>query len=414
MVPHPDPQRRRLGVALLLAFTALLAGCVPSERPAAPPVAVPPPPEKLVLRPLAFAALAGWREDGQGAALEAFKRSCRRMVALDDARPMGGDGAAGSVGDWKPACRAAERVGAGDAAARDFFETEFTPFAATSTEREAGLFTGYYEIELKGSRRRSARFSAPIYRRPDDMINVDLGLFRDSLKGQTLTGKVVGTALRPYDDRATIEGGTLRNRNLELIWAEDPVAVFFLQIQGSGRVTLEDGTVFRVGYAAQNGHGYVPIGRPMRERGLLPPDDVSMQSIRAWLKANPAQAAAVMNENPSYVFFREITGEGPIGSQGVALTPGRSLAVDRAFHAMGTPVWLDATHPAATPGAPPQTLRRLLIAQDTGGAIRGAIRGDVFWGHGAEAEEIAGRMKDQGRVTVLLPRLVAARRVPGS
>ncbi|HEX6977888.1 MAG TPA: MltA domain-containing protein, partial [Alphaproteobacteria bacterium] len=197
-----------------------------------------------------------------------------------------------------------------------------------------------------------------------------------------------------------IDEGALEGRNLELVWVADPIDAFFLHIQGSGRVRLADGSTIRVGYAAQNGHPYLAIGRPLIDRGAIPKDKVSMQSIRAWLAANPDEAERIMWLNASYVFFRELEGEGPLGAQGVPLTPGRSLAVDRRHIPLGAPIWLDTTLP--TEGTPP--FRRLMVAQDTGGAIRGPLRGDVFWGHGSDAAERAGRMRSTGRMWILLPR----------
>jgi membrane-bound lytic murein transglycosylase A len=219
--------------------------------------------------------------------------------------------------------------------------------------------------------------------------------------------------LKPYEDRGAIEAGALANRNLELVWLDDASDAFFLQVQGSGLVQLPDGNLKRVGFAAQNGHPYVALGKVMIDRGLLPREDVTMQSIRAWLHANPAAAPELLRQNPSYVFFRELPApkddsDGPLGAQGLALLPGRSLAVDRSHFALGMPLWLAATHPAPQPPHAAQPLRRLMVMQDTGGAIRGAVRGDVFWGHGEAAEAIAGRMKHSGRYWLLVPRNVAA------
>jgi membrane-bound lytic murein transglycosylase A len=222
------------------------------------------------------------------------------------------------------------------------------------------------------------------------------------MKGERIAGRVIDGRLRPYEDRARIEGGALKGRDLEMVWVDDAVDAFFLHIQGSGRVVMEDGSVMRVGYAGQNGHPYVAVGRELIARGVLTKENVSMQSIREWLRANPGEAAGLMNKNPSFVFFRPLDGEGPQGAQGVALTPGRSLAVDRSFVPYGLPVWLDAQDPLD--GA--ARLRRLMVAQDTGGAIRGPVRGDVFWGHGDDAELRAGKMKSPGRYHLLIPRTV--------
>jgi membrane-bound lytic murein transglycosylase A len=239
---------------------------------------------------------------------------------------------------------------------------------------------------------------------------VDLGEFRPELRGQRIAGNVVNGNLRPYPARAGINQGAIDNRADVLVWVDDAVDAFFLEIQGSGRVVLQDGRVLRLGYAAQNGQPYVAIGRTLIERGALTRETVSMQSIRAWLAANPAEARAVMETNPSYVFFRVLDGDGPLGAEGVALTPGRSLAVDRSLIAMGVPLWLDAQDPLS----PDARIRRMMMAQDTGGAIRGAVRGDVFWGAGADAAERAGKMRSPGRYWLLLPQAIAERRLRGS
>jgi membrane-bound lytic murein transglycosylase A len=294
---------------------------------------------------------------------------------------------------------------ADEATARAFLEAEFRPLALSDGGEAEGLFTGYYEPLLRGSRRQGGAFRTPLLARPDDMVAVELGQFREAWRGERVVGRVVDGALRPYESRAEIEGGALSGRARPLAWVDDPVDAFFLQIQGSGRVALAEGGEMRVGYAAQNGHGYVPVGRILADRGEIPREQVSMQSIRAWMARDARAAQDLMNANPSYVFFRELTGDGPIGSEGVALVPGRSLAVDRAHVALGVPVWLDAQDPLDEA----RRVRRLLVAQDTGGAIRGVVRGDVFWGAGEEAAERAGRMRSRGRTWVLLPRDLAAR-----
>jgi membrane-bound lytic murein transglycosylase A len=361
--------------------------------------------ERLVLKPASFEDLPGWSRDDLSQALPALLRSCRRLLG----RPLGEAlGIAGTAGDWKAACEAAARIPARPDAARMFFEARFQPFAASADDEPEGLFTGYYEPLLHGSRTRSDRYRVPLYLRPSDLVMVDLGAFREELKGQRIAGRVEEGSLVPYPDRKAIESGALAGRDLELVWVDDPIDAFFLQIQGSGRIRLEDGgdagREIRVGYAAQNGHPYFAIGRDLIERGALTEETVSMQSIRRWLEEHPDEADDVMDRNASYVFFEELKGEGPLGAEGVALTPGRSLAVDLHHWPLGVPVWLDAEAPSPRPGEPDRPLRRLLVAQDTGGAIQGAVRGDVFWGHGEDAAEIAGRMKHRGRMWVLLPR----------
>jgi len=395
------------GVVLALSFALLaLLGLVFAwlTRP------VPPPrPPKLALERVAFANLPGWREDRVAEAVPALLRSCAVFDRAKDDRDLG---LAGTPADWREACAAANKLGADDAHA--FFERWFVPFAATESGKAVGLFTGYYEASLKGSRTRSERYRTPLYKRPPDLITANLGLFSDELKGKRIAGRVKDGELAPFPARKEIEAGALAGKGLELVWVDDPVDAFFLQIQGSGRVALDDGSELRVGYAAQNGRDYVPIGRKLIERGALARENVSMQSIRKWLADNPDQADGVMNENPSFVFFRELKGDGPVGAQGVALTAGRSIAVDRRHVPYGLPLWLETQAPDADAAKPDGAFHRLMVAQDTGGAIRGAVRGDVFWGYGEEAAGRAGRMKHPGRWFLLLPKAAATRLAPGS
>jgi len=390
----------RSGLVWLLA-ALLVAACAPKA----------PPPDRLTLAATDFDHLAGWRADTAGAALAALRKSCDAFAKQAAETPIGPGGLAGTAGEWRAPCSAAATIDAGDdAAARSFFESEFRPFKLANNEEATGLFTGYYEAELRGSRRREGAFATPLLKRPSDLVMVELGLFRPAWRGERIAGRVEAGQLKPYASRAEIERGALAQRNLELFWVDDPVDAFFVQIQGSGRIRLPDGATARIGYDGQNGQAYVPIGRLLAERGEVPRDAVSMQTIRGWLAAHPDKAAALMNENPSYVFFREMSGDGPLGAQGVVLTAGRSLAVDRAFLPLGVPLWLDLEDPAEGNGR----LRRLVVAQDTGGAIRGPVRGDLFWGFGPQAAERAGMMKDRGTYYLLLPRDVAARRTATS
>lgn len=383
--------RLGLSAALLLG---LLAGC------AVPIVPKPPEPDKLTLTPVGFGDLPGWNSDKISAALPALRQSCVKLAAVPAERPLGVPGLGGVHGDWREPCRIAKTIGGDDGAARSFFERWFQPYRAANNANPKGLFTGYFEPELRGSKTRTARHATPLYKRPSDLVLVELGDFAEDLTGKRIAGRVTAGKLKPYEDRAALAGGSLAGKNLELAWVDDPVDAFFLHIQGSGRVILPDGKTIRVGYDGHNGHAYRPIGKDLVERGALAQDDVSLQTIRAWLKAHPSEATAMMNRNRSFIFFRELTGEGPQGAQGVALTPGRSLAVDKRFVPLGLPVWLDTTDPLDGK----QPLRRLLIAQDTGGAIKGPVRGDVFWGHGPEALERAGRMKQEGGYYLLVPR----------
>jgi membrane-bound lytic murein transglycosylase A len=398
---------RALGAALLILV--LVTACQPptglvSDKPI----------DELALKPVTFAALQGWADADMRAALVAFTGSCRKILARGDGDAFGGDKAYGTVGAWRSACQAALQTSAPNAAsARQFFETWFAPAQAFNRAEPVGLFTGYYEPELLGSRKPTAQFATPLYARPSDLVAVDLGAFRPNLKGERITGRVEGAKLVPYDTRAAIVGGALRDRSAVVAYVDDPTAAFFLQVQGSGRVRFADGAVVRVAYDGQNGHPYTAVGRVLVDRGEIAREALSMQAIRAWLKANPGKAPALLNENASFVFFKEQPLADPSlgaeGAQGVALTAEASLAVDLRFHGLGAPMWVEGSAPADSEGAADVAFRRLLIAQDTGGAIRGPVRGDVYWGSSARAESVAGRMAHKGQLFVLLPKTVVAR-----
>lgn len=295
----------------------------------------------------------------------------------------------------------ARAVPAGDAArARAFFERAFTPYEGADSRGVDALITGYYEPIVHGALRPGGRYRTPLYQPPPELISIDLGLFREALKGERLVGRIEKGRVVPMPTRAEIEAGALKDRGLEIAWLADPIDAFFLHIQGSGRVRLDDGRTIGVGYAAKNGHTYTAIGRELVRRGALAADEVSMQTIRAWLKRNPAEAPTLMAENASFVFFRLTDGQGAVGSQGVVLTPGRSLAVDPAHLPYGLPVWIET----ADPLSPARPMARLAVAQDSGGAIKGPLRFDLFWGAGAEAEAAAGAMKSRGRAVLLAPK----------
>ena len=354
----------------------------------------------LSLTQATYSDLSGWNEDDHAQALVALSKSCKRFLK-QDAEKSAGLGM--KTGDWQGLCRDLGKPShATSAQAKNFFETHFTPWKASAAGAgDTGLFTGYYEASLSGSRTRGGKYQHPLRGKPGDLVMVELGDFSEELKGKRIAGRVKNGTLKPYEDRAAIEAGKLPDdQDRVLFWVDDPVDVFFLQIQGSGRVALPDGSSVRVGYDGQNGHAYYAIGRELIKRGHLTKEQVSMDSIRAWLEAHPDQADELMNLNKSYVFMKEQNEEGPIGGENVALTPGRSLAIDRAKVPYGIPVWLDAGAPVE--GHPP--LKRLMVAQDTGGAIKGAVRGDVFFGYGSAAEALAGPMKSQGRYWFLLPK----------
>ena len=347
-----------------------------------------------------FDALPGWT-DNAGFDAVALKRSCLQLVKNGTARPVQTSGA-----DWVPFC---SQVNAAitPAALRDLIASTLKPYRLNPND--SGLFTGYYEPLLRASRTRDATYAVPIYERPANLVEVDLGAFRDSLKGQKITGRLTdgkrGKTLLPFYDRAAIADGKLGSDDV-LLWAADPVDVFFLEVQGSGRAQLPDGTTIRLGFDAQNGYGYTAIGKVLKDRGEIAPP-VSMDKIRAWLAAHPKQRQDILNTNQSYVFFRELPGNkddsGPIGAANLPLTPQRSLAVDKSLYSYNQPLWL------ATTTSDGQPLQRLMLVQDTGGAITGVVRGDVFWGFGDEAARQAGRMQQPGALYVLLPNNVAVK-----
>lgn len=378
-----------LAVLAVSVGVTILSGCSSSE-PARPrsqagsaSVRVPSSPGVVELTPVRFADVPGWKADHHADAMEALRRSCPKFMTrnslqwLDPSRPQ-----LGRVADWQQLCGTATLVASGDQPAREFFEGWFVPYAVTDGGDPRGLFTGYYEPTLHGSWVRTGRYTVPLYRPPPEAKS--------------------GRASLP--SRARIEAGALAGRGLEFMWLDDPVDAFFLHIQGSGQVQMTDGSYVRVGYAGKNGHPYTAIGGTLIQMGEIPREEMSMQAIRAWLITHPDQAPSLMASNASYVFFRVVDGEGPVGAQGVPLRPGRSIAVDSSQVPYGVPVFLDTTDPI-DPSAP---LRRLLVAQDTGGAIKGPIRGDVFWGSGDAAALAAGLMKQEGRWFMLLPRTAAA------
>jgi membrane-bound lytic murein transglycosylase A len=378
-----------------MGLSLLLAGCGTSP-PGTPPK---PPAPQLTLAPVGFDALPGWRDDRTAEALAAFVKSCAVLDRQADNATVGPAVLGMKASAWRTPCAVARTTPANDVAARNFFAQQFTPYRAGNAGDSDGLFTGYYEPLLRGARQEGGRYRTPILKRPPDLVMVDLGRFRPAWHGERIAGRVVAGNLIPYPNRAEIEHGALNANQLALLWVDDPVDAFFLQVQGSGRVELPNGGSVRLGYDGQNGQAYVAIGKVLVDRGELTPENVSLQSIRAWIKAHPDQATALMDQNPSYVFFREQPGDGPIGSEGVVLSPGRSLAVDRNFVPLGVPVYL-----AADGNNLP--LRRLMVAQDTGGAITGPVRGDVFWGFGPDAEAKAGAMRARGSYFLLLPKTV--------
>ena len=338
----------------------------------------------------------GWHDDRHAEAWPALLQNC-------------GSSRAHGL-EWTPICRAAGAlVAPDDATARAFFEQWFEPHRIHANDgASSGLITGYFEPVLQGSRTRDARFRYPIRTRPADLVVVDLATLYPELRGKTVRGRLVGNRVLPYPARAEIDAQTEPDTADVLLWVDDPYALFFLHIQGSGRVVLPDGETVAVGYADQNGHPYVALGKCLIDRGLMSAESVTLPALRAWLESHPASARELMNCNPSYVFFTERNlppGTGPIGSMQVPLTPLRSVAVDPSFIALATPLWLATDYPQTR-----VPLRRLVFAQDTGGAIRGPVRADLFCGNSKEAELLAGTLKQSGELFALLPRTRIARR----
>lgn len=353
-----------------------------------------------------YSALDGWQQDDHGAALTAFLKSCELILTRQASTPMPEAYIAGTHGDWQPACHAAVSIDPDkEVETRGFFEQYFTPLEVYFNGETKGTFTGYHEPLLHGSFTKTDRYSVPLYKKPADLIKIDLGAFRKEYKGVSLRGTIKDNQLVPYSDRADIVDGALDAQQLELLWVDSDVDAFFLQVQGSGRVQLEDGSIIGIGYADKNGQPYRSIGRIAVESGIMTLAETNAQSLKKWLKDNPDRLRWLLDQNTSYVFFRLLENtDGPYGSAAVTLTAERSLAVDRMHLPLHAPVWVDATRPdqydKSNQNVP---FQRLMIAQDTGGAIKGAIRGDVFWGFGEKADELAGRMNNKGRLVLLLP-----------
>jgi membrane-bound lytic murein transglycosylase A len=362
---------------------------IPVPLPELPPAPAP------VLTPSTFAALPGWQQDDLRQAWPAFMASCGVLVRKEE---------------WKPACTAARAVAANDAGAvRGFFEAWFVPNQVRAADgADTGLITGYYEAALRGARKRGGAFQTPLYAVPDDLLTIDLSSLYPELKGKRVRGKLLGKKVVPYSARADMGSANVAGK--ELLYVDDPVEAFFLEVQGSGRVLLADsGDTVRVSYADQNGHPYKAIGRWLVEQGELTQEQATAQGIKAWIAAHPTRRQELFNVNPSYVFFREERipdpNVGPKGALGVPLSPGRSVAIDPGMLPLGAPIFLSTTESNSE-----VPMQRLVMGQDTGGAIRGAVRADFFFGFGDDAMEKAGRMKQRGQLWVLLPQPAASAR----
>jgi membrane-bound lytic murein transglycosylase A len=383
---------------IIVASIVLLSACA---RPTAPPVAERPSLQEPVveeplveeeiptLQAVSWQEVSGWLQDNPALALSAFQKSCTALRWREE---------------WQSACQAAVNLERGtESEVRAFFESNFVPHQVSQSDGSTeGLMTGYYVPDLQGSRTASKECPYPLYGRPDDLLTIDLSEVYPDLGNYRLRGRIDGHRVIPYWDRAAIDSREKPLTGQELFWVADPVELFFLHIQGSGRILLDNGERVMVNYADQNGHPYRSIGKYLLDRGVMTRDQMSMQNIRAWAAENPGEVGSLLNQNPSYVFFRELESgvQSPPGALGVPLTPGRSLAVDRRYVPLGAPVFVETSWPNSD-----KPLQRLMMAQDTGGAIKGKIRGDYFWGMGDQAGSQAGRMKQSARFWVLLPKV---------
>ncbi len=408
--------RYRAGAVLVAAVIAGLGGCAappakraarppspPLARLACPPVKVPacpatpaplppaaPPVESRgKLEPAAWSELPAWATQPLRPSLDAFARSCSVLAERSE---------------WKAVCDAALALpaAAGEAEVVRFFESSFDPYRVVNPDDSTtGMITGYYEPLLHGSRTRTRRYRYPIYAAPPDLLTIDLSSVYPDLKHRRLRGRIEGSRVVPYFSREDIDSDPTPLKGLEIAWIDDPIDVFFLHIQGSGQIELPDHQRIRVGYADQNGQPFRSLGALLIRRGEIPPEQASMQGIKRWARRHPRKLKAYLDANPSYVFFRELSSDlpGPIGALGVPLTPERSIAVDARVVPLGAPVYLATTRPDTD-----EPLDRLMVAQDTGGAINGAVRADFYWGFGDAAGYEAGKMRQSGRMWVLLPK----------
>jgi membrane-bound lytic murein transglycosylase A len=406
---------------LSAVLLSLLAACasepmpLPRPEPAKPQVSssqiVPPPPKTATANPPgaselpltllgAANALPGWAEDEAKGVADVLRKSCPALQKNTDLSGLT------QTTDWISLCSA---LAAGNPAL-DVKALLAAELQAVQVANGKALNTGYYEAQLDGALAPGGAFITPLYKRPPELIDLDLGAFRPTMKGQRLAGRIQGNKLVPFADRADINGGALAGRGLELLWVNDEWEAFSLQVQGSGQIKLPDGQVVRVGYDGQNGHEYQSVGRLMIERGLMQKGKATMQGILGWARANPEQARKLFNENRSFVFFKEIKGDGPVGALNIPLTAERSIAVDPVYVPLGAPVWLDSSHqnPDAI-GGQQLPFRGLRVAQDTGGAIKGPNRLDIFFGSGPRATLLAGSQTATGTLTLLLPRASVAR-----
>lgn len=387
--------------APLTPATPAIVPCTDDEAEAPPPTH-----DRLTLTKVKFADLPGWADDKHAEAIGSFLRSCEKLAALEDDDPVGYDGHGGRARSWRKACAAASRIKAGDdAAAKAMFEAEFVPFAAAGKQGTEGKLTGYNVAEVHASRKRAGKFQIPVFGRPKDLVMIDLSKFEKDSHGRRVWGRLDASGdLVPFYTRQEIRTGALDGRGLEVMYVDDPVDLLFAQIEGSAKAKIDGGPDVWLEFSGKNGRAYRGVGGVLKSLGeLTAPGSGTMQGIRAWFKAHPARFDEVVDQMHSYVFFSESKQPGAVGSQKVILTAERSMAIDRAFIAQSTPIWVATRAPIpGQKGSAPWT--HLLIAQDTGSGIMGAVRGDIYWGDDAAAADRSGRMGGPGKYWLLLPK----------
>ncbi len=367
---------------------------------------IKPKTTEIQLNPVSFSNLPGWKKGDLRTSFAAFQTSCNVFLSMNPDKAVGSQFIHLKARDWLPACQAAMQPNGPHTRKqiKDFFETWFDVVEFYDGKPVQGLFTGYYMSSLKGSLTKTEKYNVPIYGVPDDLVSMQLNRFDPTLQSRKFVGRVDEKhQFIPYHTRAEIDNGALSGKAQVIAWVDSQVERLFLEIQGSGVIEFPDGSLLFVGYVAENGEPYRSVASVLIKQGVMTRDNASMQHISRYLKEHPEQVSSVLNQNKSFVFFGKSKKNEAYGSQGTTLTPGYSMAVDLKWVPMGTPVWLNTTRPELhTEKTHP--FQRLMIAQDTGGAIRGAVRGDVYWGPGIKAVTIAGKMKNPGQYWMLLPK----------
>jgi membrane-bound lytic murein transglycosylase A len=378
------------------------APCTPDETTAAAGA----PHDALTLTKTTFKDLPSWTGDKHAEAVPAFLKSCEKLAQLKDGEPVGHDGHGGVAKQWRSACAAAAKVKPGDdAAARAMFEAEFVPWVAAGKAGVDGKLTGYYVQELRGSRKKGGKYQTPVYARPKDLVMVDLSKHIKDSHGRRIWGRLDDKGeLVPFYTREEIRKGALDKRGLELMYIDEPIDLLFAHIEGTAKAKMDDGSTVWLDFAGKNGRAYMGVGAILKGMGeLKTPGSGTMQGIRKWFETHRSQWNDVVDKVYSFVFFVESKNGGAMGSQMVVLTGQRSMAIDRAFIAQSTPIWVETKGTVAGTGVT-GPWHKLLVAQDTGGGILGAVRGDIYWGDDATAADIGGRMGGVGRYWLLLPK----------